>query len=141
MDATTLAEKKPFSERMLDGIEKIGNKVPHPVMMFFYLIFFIGALRHPFPGRQRHRGNRCARSVEAGVTSMRTRGPSPLYRSHGPRFRTVRDRNEDDPGRSLLTVEGIRFIFTSFVKTSPALPSLASLSSLWWARVSPKKPG
>ena len=29
---------------MLDGIEKAGNKVPHPVMMFVYLIIFIAVL-------------------------------------------------------------------------------------------------
>jgi p-aminobenzoyl-glutamate transporter AbgT len=25
-------------ERMLDGIERVGNKVPHPAMLFVYLI-------------------------------------------------------------------------------------------------------
>ena len=29
---------KGFSQRMLDGIERLGNKVPHPVLMFLYLI-------------------------------------------------------------------------------------------------------
>src|SRR5262245_32421554 len=27
-----------FMERVLDGIERVGNKVPHPVMMFLHLI-------------------------------------------------------------------------------------------------------
>ena len=60
MDATTVAEKRPFSERMLDGIEKAGNKVPHPVMMFVYLIIFIAVLSaDPFLDRRhRHRGDR-----------------------------------------------------------------------------------
>ncbi len=31
-------QEKPLSERLLDGIEKVGNKVPHPVLMFLYLI-------------------------------------------------------------------------------------------------------
>ena len=34
-------ERKPFMERMLDGIERVGNKVPHPVLMFLYLIGFV----------------------------------------------------------------------------------------------------
>ena len=34
---------KGFSQRMLDGIERLGNKVPHPVLMFLYLI--IGVIR------------------------------------------------------------------------------------------------
>ncbi len=38
-DAAALTPtKKSFSEKMLDGIEKAGNKVPHPVIMFLYLI-------------------------------------------------------------------------------------------------------
>ena len=35
---------KSRSERMLDGVEKVGNKVPHPVIMFLYLIAFIAVL-------------------------------------------------------------------------------------------------
>ena len=30
-----------FSARLLDGVETLGNKVPHPVMMFVYLIVFV----------------------------------------------------------------------------------------------------
>jgi aminobenzoyl-glutamate transport protein len=36
--AAVTPTKKSFSEKMLDGIEKAGNKVPHPVIMFLYLI-------------------------------------------------------------------------------------------------------
>jgi aminobenzoyl-glutamate transport protein len=42
--AGAVPAKRPFSERMLDGIEKAGNKVPHPVLMFVYLIAFIAVL-------------------------------------------------------------------------------------------------
>ncbi|HCG29036.1 MAG TPA: hypothetical protein DEU95_04675, partial [Chloroflexi bacterium] len=35
------AQKRGFTEKMLDGIEKAGNKVPHPVMMFVYLIVLV----------------------------------------------------------------------------------------------------
>jgi aminobenzoyl-glutamate transport protein len=31
---------------MLDRIERLGNKIPHPVMMFVYLIIFIAVLSH-----------------------------------------------------------------------------------------------
>src|SRR5690606_3581064 len=30
-----------FMARMLDGVERLGNKVPHPVLMFLYLIGFV----------------------------------------------------------------------------------------------------
>ena len=32
---------KTFMDRVLDGVETLGNKVPHPVMMFVYLIVFV----------------------------------------------------------------------------------------------------
>jgi aminobenzoyl-glutamate transport protein len=38
------APERTRTERMLDGIEKAGNKVPHPVIMFLYLIAFIAVL-------------------------------------------------------------------------------------------------
>lgn len=34
-------EKRGLVNRMLDTVEKIGNKVPTPVMMFLYLIIGI----------------------------------------------------------------------------------------------------
>ncbi len=44
-DAAALTPtKKSFSEKMLDGIEKAGNKVPHPVIMFLYLILGVMVL-------------------------------------------------------------------------------------------------
>lgn len=45
MTATvTAAPERKLNERMLDGIEKIGNKVPLPVIMFLYLIAFVALL-------------------------------------------------------------------------------------------------
>ena len=38
--------QKGFTQKILDGIEKMGNKVPHPVLMFLYLIIFIILLSH-----------------------------------------------------------------------------------------------
>ena len=37
---TAAAETRPggFSARLLDTIERVGNRVPHPALMFFYLI-------------------------------------------------------------------------------------------------------
>ena len=33
--------KRTFSQRMLDGIEKAGNKVPHPAVIFLLLIALV----------------------------------------------------------------------------------------------------
>jgi len=38
--------KRSFSEKMLDGVERVGNKVPHPVIMFLYLIAIVMVLSH-----------------------------------------------------------------------------------------------
>jgi aminobenzoyl-glutamate transport protein len=44
MTAEAPAAKRSFNDRMLDTIEKAGNKVPHPVIMFIYLIAGIAVL-------------------------------------------------------------------------------------------------
>ena len=31
-------DKPSFMDKLLDTVERVGNKVPHPVLMFFYLI-------------------------------------------------------------------------------------------------------
>jgi aminobenzoyl-glutamate transport protein len=36
--------QRSFQDRLLDGIEKAGNKVPHPVIMFLYLIAGVAVL-------------------------------------------------------------------------------------------------
>ena len=33
--------QRSIMQRLLDGIERVGNKVPHPVLMFLYLTAFI----------------------------------------------------------------------------------------------------
>src|SRR5215471_9495870 len=37
-------ERRTFVQKMLDGIERLGNRVPHPVLMFLYLIGAVIAL-------------------------------------------------------------------------------------------------
>ena len=121
MDATTVAEKRPFSERMLDGIEKAGNKVPHPVMMFVYLIIFIAVLSAvlswigvtvteeiavPVPQ---------AESVDAHGGLGGSDAPydsTPLEPNFEPEYEIETQTIEV---QSLLDVEGLRFVFTSFV--------------------------
>ena len=33
--------QRSFMDKLLDGVERVGNKVPHPVLMFAYLILFV----------------------------------------------------------------------------------------------------
>ena len=33
--------QRSFMDKLLDGVERVGNKVPHPVLMFAYLILLV----------------------------------------------------------------------------------------------------
>lgn len=109
--------KRSFSDKMLDGIERVGNKVPHPVLMFLYLIILIIVLSHilflmgvsvteniavPVPIE----ADRVFYEDTAGITLN-----TPVD-DYDTKFEI---REETIPIVSLLTIEGIRFIFTSFV--------------------------
>lgn len=121
-------EARSFTQKMLDGIERAGNKVPHPVIIFVYLIvgviilsavlafFNVGITEQvlvPAP-----------KEVEVGLSPAGgTYAPIGVPEAAEP----AGDGNIDEfphdyvlqevrvDVRSLLTVEGIRFIFTSFV--------------------------
>ncbi len=112
------AGKRTLSQRALDGIEKVGNKVPHPVMIFLGLIGVIIILSAafaaigvsvtyevaepvPIVGEETYPGG----TQEPSVTIA----PDELYH---PRVETHTETTEV---RSLLTADGIRFIFTSAV--------------------------
>lgn len=48
---TEQTEKRSFFSKVLDGIERIGNKLPHPFMLFIYLAVFlmvVSAILHAF---------------------------------------------------------------------------------------------
>ncbi len=122
-------ENRGFVNKMLGTIEKIGNKVPSPVMMFFYLIIGVIVLSAilnimgvkvteeiivPKP-----------ELVEQGWLQGGTTAPQalPVEYTELEGYELTDATNLTDytvetvtiPIRSLLTVSGIRFIFTSFV--------------------------
>lgn len=106
---------------MLDRIERLGNKVPHPVMMFVYLIIFIAILSHIlylFDVSVTEEVAVPAQS-EGLVDEHGGLGGSdaayPLYPDepdYTPDYEIV---EQTIPVESLLTVDGLRFILTSFV--------------------------
>jgi aminobenzoyl-glutamate transport protein len=113
--------KKTFNERLLDRIESVGNKVPHPVIMFLYLIAFIAVLSavlalfdvsvteeiaEPVP-RQELADLRDALGGSIIAYDVFTGQEAVI-----PDYIIV---EETIAVRSLLTVEGIRFFFSSFV--------------------------
>ena len=38
----TISSQKSGMEKLLDTVERVGNKVPHPVVIFVLLIFLVG---------------------------------------------------------------------------------------------------
>jgi aminobenzoyl-glutamate transport protein len=107
--------------RLLDTIERVGNKVPNPSVLFVYLIAFVAVLSAllswadvsvtddvvvPVPAADLARLNESAGSPYA-LYDTTTGQPTSL-----PEF-VVEER--EFPVRNLLSVEGARFFFSSFV--------------------------
>jgi aminobenzoyl-glutamate transport protein len=120
--ATTSAEAEPAKQGgIFDWIERVGNKVPHPVMMFLYLIIGVIVLSHilyllgvsvtdtvitPVPTQQ------LINLRDALGGSVVPYNPQTGEFVEIPEFIA---QEQTFPIRSLLTAEGIRHIFTSFL--------------------------
>jgi aminobenzoyl-glutamate transport protein len=111
-------EKRSFMDKMLDGIEKVGNKVPHPVIIFLglcALVIVLSAILALFD---------VSVSYDVVVEAPTPVEVTDLTGTTAPDVTLPPDTYEEPELdiqqntieiRSLLTVEGIRFIFTSFV--------------------------
>jgi aminobenzoyl-glutamate transport protein len=112
--------KKTFMDHLLDGVETLGNKVPHPVMTFVYLIVFVIVLStllqilgvsvteqvlEPVPVPVVHNFYPDTTQIQIEATQD---GLEWSDTSFQPRQETI-------PIKGLLTIDGIRFLFTSFV--------------------------
>jgi aminobenzoyl-glutamate transport protein len=118
---TPTPAEKTFMERMLDGVETLGNKIPHPVLMFLYLIVFIIVLSAILDLTNVTVTETIAEPVPVEVV------PNYYEDTTQDQYQVGGQDNEywEDAEfeiqevtvgvQSLLTVEGIRFIFSSFV--------------------------
>lgn len=110
------AAPKTVMQRFLDVVERVGNKVPHPAVIFLILIILIVVLSHIMylsgtsvttqviePGAQK---------VE-GVTPQIT--TDYIYPYSQELFKTHHIQEETIAVRSLLTTAGIRFIYSSLI--------------------------
>lgn len=114
---TEVEGKRGFTQKLLDGIERVGNKVPHPVLMFLYLIILVIVLSH------------ILYLADVSVTELiAVPVTEDVERDYyedttAPGVVVPPEDYEDDyvieertiAIESLLTVEGIRFLFSSFV--------------------------
>ncbi|RKH77856.1 AbgT family transporter [Corallococcus sp. AB032C] len=84
--------KKKGMERVLDAIERVGNKVPHPAIIFVALIAIVMVLSHIFYRM----------------------GASVTYETINPDTHQVEQTTS--AAKSLLTGEGLRFMFAGVVQ-------------------------
>ncbi|MCX6520636.1 MAG: AbgT family transporter [Actinobacteria bacterium] len=119
--AVETPSKKSFSERMLDGIEKTGNKVPHPVIMFLYLIAFIAVLSAVLAAFDVS----VTEDVAIPVNKAELQRVQDALGGSVVPYDTVSGEILEVPDviieeqtfdvKSLLAIDGIRFVFSSFV--------------------------
>lgn len=119
-DAASLPGKKNLSERLLDGIERTGNKVPHPVIMFLYLIIFIAVLSAILAAFDVSVTENVAvpgPSAEIEAIEGTLGGSIVAYDEYGDPI-DIPDYTIEEQTfavQSLLSIDGIRFILSSFV--------------------------
>jgi aminobenzoyl-glutamate transport protein len=113
-------EGRGIMQRALDVIERAGNKVPNPVLLFLYLILLVIILSAILAWAGVSVTEQIAEPVGYPVqhnyyedtTQVQSQVPPQGNEYSNVQF-TIRE--ETIPVRSLLTIDGIRFIFTSFV--------------------------
>lgn len=92
MDTTQTSKPEGGSmKRILDVVEKVGNKVPHPAMIFLFLMIIVIVLSHV----------------------LHLLGTSVTQQVIDPVTDTI--QTSTVTARSLLTTDGIRFIYTSVI--------------------------
>src|SRR5215471_231804 len=118
--AVTEAGERTLVQKMLDGIERLGNRVPHPVLMFLYLIGGVIALSAILGLAHVSVTETITETVPyaadknyyADTTEVQNQVPREGNEYSDVQFVT---RHETIAVQSLLTIDGIRYIFTSFV--------------------------
>jgi aminobenzoyl-glutamate transport protein len=83
---------KMVLQKLLDGVERVGNKVPHPAVIFLALIGVVVLLSHV----------------------LYVTGTSVSYQRINPQTHAIEDRTATV--NSLPTADGIRFVLTSAVR-------------------------
>src|SRR5262249_10900813 len=109
---------KGMMQRFLDVVEKVGNKIPHPIIIFLTLIVIVVLLSHvlylldvsaPRP--------RASYEIEAVEEST----PDIYYKDYikSKQEKKGQEQKKDEDNtiavKSLLTSEGVRFMYTSLI--------------------------
>ncbi|MBV8954919.1 MAG: AbgT family transporter [Solirubrobacterales bacterium] len=110
---------RSFYERMLDGIERAGNRVPHPAMIFVGLIVIVIVASQIMHWAGVSSTTEVAKPPAEQVQERQDGGSQyPSYDipgEHQPPT-SYQIHKETIKAQGLLTGSGVRFIFTSFTK-------------------------
>lgn len=118
----TIEAPKSAMQRFLDVVEKVGNRVPHPVIIFLILIGIVVVLSHVLymAGAKFTTEVIVPREKEAKAEVDAAYEP-PIYDSGtSVNYHTYAEKSYDIEkrtiaARSLLTTEGIRFVYVSLI--------------------------
>ncbi|MBE2232062.1 MAG: AbgT family transporter [Anaerolinea sp.] len=118
--------KPSFMDKMLNAVERIGNKVPHPVLMFAYLTVGVIVLSALLALLGVSVTEQVAVPVPVEITPDFYEDVSE-YTISGAGTQDVDFviQEQTTAIRSLLTIDGIRFMFTSFVPNFQGFGALA----------------
>lgn len=103
-----VAVRRTRLQRALDGIERAGNRVPHPVIIFLVLIAALIVASHVF-----YLTGTTVTFDEAHISEQVDPSGDALYGTDGYEQPHPEVQQVTVAARSLLTADGIRFIFTS----------------------------
>jgi aminobenzoyl-glutamate transport protein len=122
--------ERSFVDKMLDGIERVGNKVPHPAIIFVGLVVFIIVLSQVLYWLDVSVTYEVAKTapLEVEETDLTgTTAPEEIFPldTYEPAEVTIEEETTFIEG--LLTVEGIRFIFTDFVSNFAGFTVVATI--------------
>jgi aminobenzoyl-glutamate transport protein len=110
--------KKGMMQRVLDGIERVGNKVPHPALIFLGLILIVIVLSHVLYLTGASVTTEVAEATQVAGEPQYPQGTS-VAGTDTPPPPAVPDyelHNEKITAESLLTGDGVRFMFTTAVQ-------------------------
>jgi aminobenzoyl-glutamate transport protein len=112
-------KKTGVMERMLDVIERVGNKVPHPAILFLALCVGIILLSQVLYWAGASATYEVVKPPPAPAEQVDIAGSTqpgevlPAEQANALEYKVV---TETVKARGLLTTEGIRYLFTSFVR-------------------------
>jgi aminobenzoyl-glutamate transport protein len=113
------AAKRTFSDRMLDRIESVGNKVPHPAIIFVglcVLVIVLSAVLALFDVSVTYEVADTAPVPVEEIEQPGSQQPEAVVPPESYESAEVEIHEETTEIKSLLSIDGIRFIFTSFVQ-------------------------